>query len=151
MREDHIVRQLNTLNKITPDGAFADESKMKILYGTKPRGFGFNIFSQSLSMTASMGLIAVLFVFIALGGVSTALRKPIFPTFEGVGSEKLSAEAGTINNTIDVRIKEVRYLSSSTAERNLSMAAEPQLEVSNLDDGATDEEIDQLLVRARNY
>lgn len=142
MNEKKLLKQLSLLKNLSPDADFARASRSRILYETQPKPGRFSIFSQSLSFSMSMGLLVLFFVFATLGGVSKLVRNPVFPTFEGVGGGSLVAEADSVSNSIDVRISEVQYL-TDVEEQNPTAATLVQ--------DSEDEEIDKLLVRAKNY
>jgi hypothetical protein len=141
MKETQIIQQLNQLRSITPDPDFANSSKLKIIYQTPQRPGGVFVIIQSLSASLSIGLVIVLFVFVALLGVSN-LRSPLSPTFEGVNGG-LVAEADSVNATINIHLEEMQYI-TDIATKTLARG--------NQDDGnnSSDEEIDDLLNEAIN-
>lgn len=152
MRETDIKKQLGLLKNLEPDKGFVQSSRMKILYGSEPTPSRMFVISQSLSSTLSMGLVVMFVVFIALGGVATLIRGPVFPSFQGADEQSLHAEAGTITQTIDVRLGEVNYLED--VEQNKLAQATAKKEATLIDEGqatSTDEEIDQLLNEAKEY
>ena len=145
MKEEYIIKQLSTLKSIEPDADFARNARTTILYRSEPMPVRFFGLKQSLSTTLSIGLVVMLFVFIALGGVATMLRTPLSPTFQGVDEQSLASEAGSINQTIDARLSEVAYISGER-ENKLVMATTPSDGDSN-----ADKEIDLLLTQAKGY
>lgn len=143
MREEHIIKQLSTLKSIQPDADFASSARTIILYRSEPTPARFFGLAQSLSSSLSIGLVVVLFVFVAIGGVATILRTPLSPTFHGVDEQSLATEAGSINQTIDAHLSEAAYISGK--EQKLSMA------VATEDNANADEEIDLLLTQAKSF
>lgn len=150
MKEEQLIRQLAALRSVEPDADFAMSVRSKILYGSEPRQARFFGLTQSLSSTLSMGLVVLFFTFLALGGVATILRHPVFPTFQGVNEQSLANEAGNINENIDIRLSEVNYLTSVGQDDKLARASQINDELI-LGDTSTDEEIDLLLTQAKRY
>ena len=146
MRQKDIKDQLKALQGLQPDADFAHESKFEILYAPTKKG-KLIMFTESLSSTVSMGLVVLFFVFIALGGVATILRNPIFPTFESVDQTKLTAEANTIETETKAHLEAVDYLEDP---EKLALAKINEDQESE-DEDVTDEEIDQLLNEAKEF
>lgn len=144
MKEEHIIKQLSTLKSVQPDADFARSARTTILYGSEPLPVRFFGLGQSLSNTLSIGLVVMLFVFIALGGVATVFRNPFSPTLQGVDEADLASEAGSINQTIDAHLSEVAYLSGDQGDK-LAKATISE------DAASTDEAIDLLLTQAKSY
>ncbi|PIR98299.1 MAG: hypothetical protein COT89_00200 [Candidatus Colwellbacteria bacterium CG10_big_fil_rev_8_21_14_0_10_42_22] len=144
MKEEYIIKQLNSLKNIEPGADYAASSKLKLLYETPQKPRRVFLLSQSLSTTLSIGLAIVLFVFIGLGSASNIFRNPLSPTFTGVNQE-LTSEAGKLSDTIDIHLEEVRYLTDVTTNP-LVRANIQNVEENN----STDEEIDDLLDEAFN-
>ncbi|MFH1694495.1 MAG: hypothetical protein ABH880_01925 [Patescibacteria group bacterium] len=144
MKEDLIIKQLSGLKSIEPNQDYAASSKLKLIYQTPQKTGPMFAFSQSLSASLSMGLVMVLFIFVAIGGVSNILRSPLSPVFNGV-SEELVAEAGEVNDAIDIHLEEVKYLTDIT-NNSLVQATIEKTDISN----SADEEIDNLLSEAKD-
>jgi len=144
MTQKQIKDQLKLLQKIQPDTEYAKASKFEILYAPTKQG-KFVLFMESLSSTVSMGLVVLFFVFIAIGGVATILRNPIFPTFESVNQRSLTAEANTINTETQTKLEEVSYLEDSE-DKSLARAKAKE---EGIQSELKEEEIDQLLNEAK--
>ena len=152
MREDHIKNQLGSLRGLAPDESFAQNSKQKIIYGAHPKPGGFHLFSQSLSTSLSMALVVVFFAFVAVSSVSNILTSPVSPTLEGVSQPSLIAEADDINASTDIHLKDAEYLASDSKRLLAKIKVdEAEVEIPEDDEDITDEEIDQLLNKAKNY
>jgi hypothetical protein len=141
MREEHIIKQLNSLRGIIPDSDFANSSKLRIMHQAPQRPGGILMMAQGLSASLSIGLIMVFFVFMAVLGVSS-LRSPLSPTFEGVSGD-LAIEADNVNTTIDIRLEEVQYVADVAAK---TLAKSNQSSASD----SSDEKIDNMLDEAIN-
>jgi hypothetical protein len=148
MRQQDIKNQLKTLQRLEPDSSYAQSSKFEILYNTPAKPGKFVLFSQSISSTVSMGLAVLFFVFVALGGVATILRNPVFPTFESVDEENLVAEAQMIQTESEIHLNEVHYLDDAEGRALARAKATKEKEA---DSKVTDEEIDQLLNQAKEF
>jgi len=150
MREKDLLKQLSALRSLEPDQDFARGLRSKILYGGEPkqaRAFGL---IQSLSSTLSIGLVVLLFAFVALGGVASVLRHPVFPNFQGVNEQSLASEAGNINENINVHLNEVDYLANVGQESKLAQARRTSTDP--VSEGTSrDEEIDILLTQAKSF
>ena len=88
MKEEHIIKQLSTLKSIQPDADFARSARTTILYRSEPTPVRFFGLTQSLTNSLSIGLVVMLFIFVAIGGVATMFRTPISPTFVHLLHEK---------------------------------------------------------------
>lgn len=142
MKDEQIIKQLGGLKGIQPDADYAAGSKLKLIHQTPQKSGRVLLLSDSISSSLSIGLVIVLFVFAALSGISSIVRSPLSPTFEGVNGS-LTAEAGDINETIDIHLEEVKYL-AEVATRTVAIA--------NLDErNSADEEVDLLLNEAINF
>ncbi len=150
MKEEKLIKQLAALRGVEPDPDFAQGLRSRIMYGSEPRQARFFGFAQSLSSTLSIGLVVLFFAFVALGGMASLLRHPSFPTFQGVNEQSLASEAGSINETIDVHLKEVNYLTNVSQDRKLAQAPKVD-EQAYMGAASTDEEIDILLTQAKSY
>ena len=143
MKEEHIIKQLSSLKSIQPDADFARSARTTILYRSEPTPVRFFGLTQSLTNSLSIGLVVMLFIFVAIGGVATMFRTPISPTFHGVDAQSLATEAGSINQTIDAHLSEAAYISGEENKFSMALTTES--------DTNTDEEIDLLLTQAKGY
>ncbi|MDD5710684.1 MAG: hypothetical protein PHV43_01110 [Candidatus Colwellbacteria bacterium] len=141
MKETQILQQLGHLKGIQPSPDFANSSKLQILYQTHQKPSGVFMLAQSLSASLSIGLVIIFFVFIAVLGASN-LRSPLSPTFEGVNGS-LTAEADSVNTTIDIHLEEMQYVTDIAAQ---TLAKSEQIDK----ESSLDEEVDSMLNEAIN-
>ena len=150
MTEKEIIKDLQGLRTITPDSDYIKNSRSLILSSGKVTALhapkAMNVLTQGLNFALSTTFLAAALFIIILGGSLNLLKTIFLPPLEGVGSQSLITEANTISQDIDIRLKEIDYL---TEERPV-VALRAEINAPAFEKTA-DHEIDQLLNQVISY
>ncbi len=114
--EKDILKILNKLKEIKPDPDYAKKSRMLILVSKqnelKSLNFGFKNFTEILRFSAVVGLAGFLLLSL-LEGVFYVNKNFSPLALEGLNQKSLITEAEGINNSIQITLKEIKYLDQS--------------------------------------
>lgn len=117
MHEHEIIKNLHGLKAIKPEQEYLRKSKMVILSSPQNEAlkspvFAFGNFIEILRISSVVGVVGFLLLFL-MGGVSY-INKNFSPLgLEGLSQRSLVTEAKDINNSIEITLKEIKYLDQS--------------------------------------
>ena len=121
MTEERLIKILSELREIGPDKDYARKSRVLILSPAKVASGARFVTVKSafeflrLAAVTAFGIVLLLTIF---GGVSY-INKNFSPVMlSGLDQKSLMTEADEINNSIDVTLKEIKYLDNSNAATN---------------------------------
>jgi len=115
MIENEIQKILNSCKLIKPNQEYTQNSKMVIL-ATQPKEtspiFSARNLFEILRTSGVVGIVSFLLLFL-MGGVSY-INKNFSPLgLEGLSQKSLITEAKDINNSIEITLKQIKYLDQS--------------------------------------
>jgi hypothetical protein len=118
MTENEILKILNSCKSIKPDQDYSERSRMLILASEQkaPQGkfsaLSLRNFVEIFRISGVVGIISFLLLFL-MGGVSY-INKNFSPLgLEGLSQKSLVTEAKDINNSIEITLKQIKYLDQS--------------------------------------
>jgi len=121
MTEEKLIKILSELRTVRPDKDYARKSRVLILSHAKVASGAQFVTVKSafeflrLAAVTAFGIILLLTIF---GGVSY-INKNFSPVMlSGLDQKSLMTEADEINNSIDVTLKEIKYLDNSNSATN---------------------------------
>lgn len=127
MTENEIVKILKKCESIKPDKNYTEKSRMLILNSPvkeTPASLFLpikNLF-EILRISGVVGVVAFLLLFL-MGGISY-INKNFSPLgLEGLSQKSLVTEAKDINNSIEITLKEIKYLDQSN-QRTINTISE---------------------------